>query len=169
MSLRDNALNWLLWCAVFAWGAWAGGTLYQMLVVVPMWSSSPPESVRMFVEGTAYNQTIVNFFGPPFQAARVVPLVIALPLAWHSPKHRTALLIAVLCVLAIIVFTLFYIYPINDVLFAQAGGNRSPSEITRMVRAWIWADRLRFAVGIVAVAALLKAFRLPLPGQRSAA
>jgi hypothetical protein len=31
-----------------------GGTLYQMVVIVPMWSAAPPESVRAFFEGTAY-------------------------------------------------------------------------------------------------------------------
>lgn len=169
MSLRDNALNWLLWYAVFAWGAWAGGTLYQMLVIVPMWSSSPPDSVVAFFNGTTYNETIFNFFGPPFMAARVVPIALALPLAWHLPKHRTALIVAVSCIVATVIFTLLYIYPINDVLFEQAGGGRSASEISEMARSWIWADRLRFAVGLMAFVALLKAFRLPLPGQRGAA
>jgi hypothetical protein len=41
-----------------------------MLVFLPMWSASPPESVRAFYLRTRYNETIWNFFGPPFTAAR---------------------------------------------------------------------------------------------------
>ena len=88
MSIRDKALNLLLWYAIFAWGIWLGGTVYQMVVVVPMWSASPPESVRAFFQGTSYNHTIFHFFGPPFMAARLIPTIIALALAWHLPKHR---------------------------------------------------------------------------------
>lgn len=164
--LREKALNWLLWYAIFAWGVWVGGTLYQMLVIVPMWSAAPPESVRLFFEGTEYNQTIFNFFGPAFMAARVVPIALALLLGWHLPKHRAALLVAVFCLVAAVAFTLFYVYPINKVLFMQAGGDKSASEIVNMVHSWIWADRFRFAVGIVAFIALLRAFRLQVPGQR---
>jgi hypothetical protein len=162
MDLRQQTLNALLWYSVFAWGTWFGGTLYQMLVVVPMWSASPPESVYSFFLGTDYNRTIFNFFGPFFMAARVVPIIIALALAWHLPRHRKALAIAVLCLLAAIVFTFAYIYPINAVLFAQAGADLSSAEIADLVRNWIWADRLRFGVGVVAFVALLQAFRLPL-------
>jgi hypothetical protein len=163
MSVRNRVLNLLLWYAVFAWGIWLGGTLYQMLVVVPMWSESPPESLRAFVLGTAYNRTIYHFFGPPFIAARVVPIVIALALAWHLPAHRVLLAVTAVCVAAIVIFTLAYIYPINAVLFEQAGGQRSAADIAAIVRTWIWADRMRFCVGVVAFVALLKAFRLPLP------
>ncbi len=163
MSTRNQALNVLLWYAIFAWGVWLGGTLYQMLVVVPMWSVSPPESLRVFLQGTDYNRTIYHFFGPPFIAARTLPTIIALALAWHLPRHRVALSVAVVCVAAIVIFTLVYIYPINAVLFDRAGGDHSATEITAMVRAWIWADRIRFGVGIVAFVAILRAFRLPLP------
>ena len=165
MSIRNQALNVLLWYAIFAWGIWLGGPLFQMLVVVPMWSASPPESLRTFLQGTEYNRTVYHFFGPPFIAARIVPLIIALAVAWHLPKHRVALGVAAVGVVAIVIFTLAYIYPINAVLFEQAGGDRSAAAITAMVRTWIWADRIRFGVGVVAFVAILRAFRLPLPRQ----
>ena len=161
--MREQALNLLLWYVIFAWATWLGGTLYQMLVIVPMWSSSPPESVRAFFLGTQYNQTIPHFFGPPFMAARVLPLLIALGLAWHLPQHRIALGVASLSLVAAVVFTVAYVYPINAVLFEQAGGDHSTAEIVSMVRRWIWADRIRFVVGIGAFIAILWAFRLPLP------
>ena len=166
MSVRNQALNVLLWYAIFAWGIWLGGTLYQMVVIVPMWSVAPPESLRAFLQSTDYNRTIYHFFGPPFIAARIIPMLIAFALAWHLPKHRLVLGVAAACVAAIVVFTLAYIYPINAVLFDQAGGGRSAIEVTAMVRTWIWADRIRFGVGIVAFVAILRAFRLPLPQQK---
>lgn len=165
MNLRHRILNGLLWYSVLAWGTWFGGTLYQMLVIVPMWSASPPESVYSFFLGTDYNRTIFHFFGPPFMVARVVPIFIALALAWNLPRHRAALGIAVLCLIATIFFTFAYIYPINAVLFTQAGADLSGADIAELVRNWIWADRLRFAVGVVALVALLQAFRLP-PGSK---
>jgi nicotinamide riboside transporter PnuC len=73
------------------------------------------------------------------------------------------LAVAVACLTAIVIFTLAYIYPINAVLFEQAGGDRSATEIAEMVRTWIWADRIRFCVGVVAFIAILRTFRLPLP------
>jgi hypothetical protein len=161
--MREQALNLLLWYVIFAWASWLGGTLYQMLVIVPMWSASPPESVRAFFRGTPFNRNIRHFFGPPFMAARLLPLLLALALAWNLPQQRLALGIASLCLVAAVIFTLAYVYPINAVLMMQAGGNQSDSEIAAMVRRWVWADRVRFVVGIGAFIAMLWAFRLPLP------
>jgi hypothetical protein len=62
------------WLAVLGHSVRVGGTPYQMLVIVPMWSASPPESVRAFFSGTRYNETIRNFFGPQYMAARLAPL-----------------------------------------------------------------------------------------------
>ena len=77
MAVRNQVLSLLLWYAIFAWGAWLGGTLNQMVVVVPMWSDSPPDSVRAFFQGASYNKTIFHFFRPPFMAARAIPIIIA--------------------------------------------------------------------------------------------
>ena len=162
MNLRERGLWLLLWYSILAWGTWVGGTLYQMLVVVPMWSAAPPESVREFVLDTSYMEHIHKFFGPPFMVARVLPVLIALALAWHLPRLRRLLGFASVCLVASVAFTLAFIYPINDVLFFQAGGEHTADEIRGMVRTWIWADRLRFGVGVIAFVALLQAFRTPL-------
>lgn len=135
-------------------GIWVGGTVYQMVAVVAIWSVAPSESFRAFFQGAEYNRTIFHFFGPPFMTARLIPTIIAFALG-----------VAVVCLAAKVIFALAYVYPINAVLFEQAGGAHSVIEITDMVRTWIGADRIRFGVGIVAFVAILRAFRLPLPRQ----
>lgn len=77
--------------------------------------------------------------------ARNLPLVLALLAGWHRPKHRNALLFAVACFAFGVIFTLNYIYPINAVLFEQAGGGQSAEAVRAMASQWIFADRLRFA------------------------
>jgi hypothetical protein len=40
---------------------------------------------------------------------------------------------------------------------------QSAEEIRAMADRWVFADRLRFVVGVVAFLALLRAFKLPVP------
>ena len=72
--MRNRILTFCLWLSVLALTTWVGGTVYQMMVIVPLWSASPPESVLAFFQGTAYNQTIFRFFGPPFILVMSVPI-----------------------------------------------------------------------------------------------
>ncbi len=161
MNTRNRITQILLWLAVIGFSIWVGGTLYQMLVIVPLWSASPPESVRAFFLGTRYNETIWNFFGGPWRFARLVPLLGTLVFGWHLPQHRKWLLVAAISMAFVIALTLVYVYPINNVLFLQAGGNHSPEEIKAMARQWIIADRLRFGVGLIGFLALLRALSIP--------
>ncbi len=160
---RNLIVSVLLWICVFAWSTWVGGTLYQMLVVVPVWSAAPPDSIRDFLRATNYNRLILRFFGRPFIAARVLPVLLALGAAWPLPRQRAALLIATACVAIIVVLTLGYVYPMNAVLFfGDAGAGRSPDEVRELAARWVRADRIRFLIGLVAFAAILWAFREPL-------
>ncbi len=161
---RNQLVAGLLWICVFAWSTWVGGTLYQMLVVVPVWSAAPPGSIHDFLRSTDYNRLILRFFGPPFIAGRVLSVVAALAAAWYLPRQRAALLVALACIALVTVMTLAYVYPINSVLFfGRAAGSHSPEEIRAMASHWVLADRIRFAIGIVAFVAILWAFRQPVP------
>ena len=162
MSYRDRVLVVALWLAVIGMGSWAGGTLYQMVEVVPVWSASPPESVRRFFRDTDFGRRKVRFFGPATMVARNLPLIVALLAAWPRPRHRAWLLPAVGCFAFGLILTLAYVYPINAVLFDQAGGSGSDGEVRSMAARWIFADRLRFGVGLAGLFAALQAFRLPM-------
>jgi hypothetical protein len=162
MSARDRISLLMLWMNIIGMDSCAGGTLYQMIEVVPTWSASPPESLRTLFRDTNFGRHKVRFFGPTTMVARNLPLLLALVAAWPRPRHRAWLLLAVACFASGLIFTIAYVYSINAILFNQAGGDGSASEIRLMAARWIFADMLRFVVGLVGLFAVLQAFRLPL-------
>ena len=87
MRARNRIAQVLQWLALLGLSVWVGGTLYQMLVVMSMWSASPPESVRAFIMGTRYNETIWNFFAPQYMAARRAPLFGPLLAGWRLTRR----------------------------------------------------------------------------------
>ena len=92
MTIRDRILRALLWVSVLMWTTWVGGTLFHMLVIVPTWNESPPESLRTLYLDTTYGSHIWNFFGPPWMlAASNLPVMAALIAGWHLRPRRWAL------------------------------------------------------------------------------
>lgn len=162
---RNTITLVLLWLSVLLMSIWVGGTLFSMSVIVPLWSASPPESVRAFFTGTDFNRTIGNFFGPPWMVARALPVLLLLISGWNLQTHRKYFVAMTACMIFGLTFTLAYIYPINAVLFAQAGGNHTAEEIRAMARHWILADRVRFAVLSIGFLALLRALSIPIPSS----
>src|SRR5579863_2552562 len=138
--LRHGIVEVLLWYNVLSLSIWFGGTIYQMLVIVPLWSSAPPESVRAFFAGTGYPRTINNFFGQRTQALRAIPLFLLPIVGWADADLRLWLAIPALCMTVALVMTLAYIYPINDTLIFKAGGDLAADEIRNLARRWIAAD-----------------------------
>jgi len=167
MITRKKLFNFFLWWAVLGFSVWLGGTIFSMTVVVPMWSEAPPQSVKEFFQETSFNKYIFNFFGPPWMAIRNLPVLIALVLGWYSKQHRQYLLITFISLIIGIIYTITYVYPINDILMIKAGANKSAEEIITMVDKWIFADRLRFAVMLVGYFFLLKAFRIAIPDKEN--
>jgi len=140
--------------------------MFYMLVVVPLWSASPPESVRAIFVDAGLNKTIWNFFGPPWMALRNVPLIAALIVGWPYRAHRRLLLISVVIAVLGVAFTLVYIYPINAVLMGQPGHTASPEEMRTLVRQWVIADRIRFTAMTIGCICMLRAFSLPIPNKK---
>ncbi len=151
----------LLWYNVLSLSVWFGGTIYQMLVIVPLWSAAPPDSVRNFFTTSGYPRTIGNFFGRPTQALRAIPLFLLAIAGWFDPAMRLWLAAPAVCMAIALAMTLVYVYPINDMLIFNAGGDLGADEIRGLVRRWIVADRVRLAIMTAGFISLLYAFRLP--------
>ena len=150
-----------LWLAVINLSIWIGGTLFHMIVVLPIWSRPLPGSVKEFFGGTRAYEYLLDFYGPKWMVIRILPIIISLVLGWKSKRHRYFLLITAATLAIGIILTLLFVYPINEAVMAKAGEGSSPEEITRMVNSWILLDRLRFAIVFVGYFFLLWAFRLP--------
>lgn len=162
MYSRELLVKVLLWYNVLSLAIWVGGTVYQMLVIVPMWSASPPESVTAFFKGTAYMTTIWNFFGPVTQLLRALPLLLLAIFAWRFAHLRPWILVCAGTMAVGLVMTRAFIYPMNDVLFTRAGEGLSADAVRSLVHTWIWWDRVRFAIMAGGYVCLLRAFALPL-------
>lgn len=158
--MKHLMYGFFLWFSVISLGLWVGGTLFHILVVQPLWTGNPPGSVQFFFTRTKFNETIWNFFGPPWMIARLLPLFLCIYLGWNQAEgQKLYLLIAGICWVFITVYTLAYIYPINEILFKQAGGNNSAEIIIALVKKWLFADRFRFVIGTVGYLCLLHVFR----------
>ena len=160
MRVRDRLVRILYWYNVVSMAIWVGGTVYQMLVIVPLWSASPPESLTAFFHGTQFMAMIPRFFGPRTMMARVAPIVLLLVLDWPSRTRRAWLIGAVASVAIGLAMTLLWIYPINDVLFWRAGEGVPADEVRALVTRWVLLDRTRFALMALGYLALLRAFSL---------
>lgn len=166
MFTNQNFFNFFIWWAVIGYSIWIGGTIFSISVVVPMWSESLPDSARTFFSETSFTKHIYNFFGPPWMVLRNLPLLLALFIGWKSFKHRFYLLVSSSILISAILFTVIYIYSINDELMLKAGINYSDDELTKMAIKWIWTDRIRFIVMASGYIFLLKAFKLPYPSSK---
>jgi len=105
MNIRDFVTAAVLWVSVLAWSIWVGGTIYQMLVVVPMWSARLPESLEAFLKNTNYVRDIFRFFGPRWMPARSLALLLPF-VGWNLRAHRPFFAVAACCFAAVILLRL---------------------------------------------------------------
>lgn len=163
MVLRQKLYTIFIWLAVINLSVWVGGTLFHMIVVLPIWNQPLPGSVKEFFGGTRAYEYLLDFYGQKWMVIRILPVIISLLLAWNSKRHRNFLFITVFTLVFGIILTIIYVYPINKAIMAKAGEGSSPEEINRMVKTWILFDRIRFAAIFVGYFFLLWAFRLQMP------
>ena len=162
MISRQKLFIFFLWLAVINLSIWIGGTLFHIIVVLPIWSQPLPGSVKEFFGGTRAYEYLLDFYGPKWMVIRILPVIISLFLGWYSKRHRYFLLITSSTLALGILMTIIYVYPINEAIMAKAGEGSSSDEIKTMVGNWILADRLRFAIIFIGYFFLLWAFRLPI-------
>lgn len=147
----------MLWIAVVAWGFWLGGLIYEMVVIIPLWSANLPQSV---LEWNSRPDFIVNptRFYLPTVITLILSSLLVMVLNWKSRNQRIWLILSTVCVITAFVFTLLYFFPKNDVLFRNQVSGLSGDEITAIANAWIRANYLRVVMMIVGFFSALKAF-----------
>jgi hypothetical protein len=164
---RNTISTACLWIAILAMTISLGGNLFQMMVVDPLWSAAPPGSVQTYFSNVQHFEALRRFHQNPFFFFGLFCFLASVVFYWNHRNLRRWLLIGFVIEAAIIIGTIFYVYPINDVLMTHHAADISPTAAVELTHHWLVADRFRFLMKIAVVLSLLRALQLSGAEQRA--
>lgn len=154
--MTEKIAQIIIFISTVAWSLWFGGLIYEMVVVLPLWSSSLPQSV---IEWNARPGYVTNptAFHAPLAVTTVLSSLIALALGWRS-KRRMWLVISAFCAVVVLGVTIVYFFPKNDVIFKNQIAGLSGDQISEIARSWITANWGRVVLMALGFFAALQAY-----------
>jgi len=142
----------LLWLFVINLGIVFGAGLYEARIVVPLWASSPPESLRSPDSGRKFWAFVTTI---PLTLLTLATLVIA----WNAKRPRRETWLAAAAVI-LVERILTFSYFIPTMLRLQRAG-MPREEIRAGMALWTRVNYLRSALTLIAWLAALRALSLP--------
>jgi hypothetical protein len=164
--IRNSIGNICLWIAILAIAISVGGNVFQMMVVDPFWSAAPPESIQAYFADIRHFEALGHFHQNPFFLFGLLCLLASVVLYWNNRAVRRWLLTALIVEALIIVGTIMYVYPINDVLLAHRASGISSATAVTLTHRWLFADRFRFALKVLVFLLLLRALQVSVAEQK---
>ena len=137
MLKRGLTTQFVLWFFVLSAGLLTGGSIFEGVVLTPLWSNALPESVRQWPYGTIQSKFFA--FATPLYA--LFSLALLLVSRGLSEKQRTWAWIAGLCGILVIIATFTFFFPILQQTEGAQGAGLSGEEIVRLVnqfKTWHW-------------------------------
>ena len=140
----------VLWLFVVNLGVVFGAGLYEARIVVPIWSSAPPQSLHSPDSGRAF-----------WAFVSTVPLTLltlaSLPMAWHARAQYDWWLIAAAITLAERIATFAYFIP---TILRMQHATAPVRELQTRIAVWQRLNYVRLLATLIAWLAALKALSL---------
>ena len=157
--MRHRVASGLLTASVIVWGIWCGGQVFNELMTVPIWSASPPESLKAYAELPAKGGA--PFF-PLFNPLFAILAISAALASWRSARQsRKWLVLQALIAVALFVSLVFYLVPLVGAMFRHSiAGDLPASDIVAGVERWKFGNRVRLVVELVGFLFSVIALRL---------
>lgn len=151
----------ILWLFILSAGIITGGSIFEGVVLTPLWSNGLPESVRQWPYGTIQGK----FFAIVTPLYALLSLAMLIASRWMAVQQRKWTRVAGLFGLIVVIATFTFFFPILQKTEGTQGAGLSGEEITRLVnqfKTWHWG---RWALLIGSWLAGLRA--LSLSGESS--
>jgi hypothetical protein len=161
MMKRLNVGQIFLWLFVLSAGILLGGSIFEGVVLTPLWAGSLPDSVTRW----PYGSIQARFFMVVTPLYGLFSLALAVASRWMPRRQRKWALVAGLSGVVVIIATSLFFIPILQKTQATRGAGLSGEEITRLVRqfeTWHWG---RWAVITLGWVAGLRALSLSASGE----
>lgn len=171
MARQISVAQVFQWLFVVALGIVIGGGLYETLVVMPLWSLAPPDSVLAFYRHNVANpQFVLNqggrfwvFFTPLLGLLAVATLVSGLK---TRPEHRRWRVAGTVLTLIVVVFTFVWFVPNILLLTGEGVTQLSAERVTSLTNWWVGLNWLRVFIYGAAWLAGLRALTIQ-PGRET--
>ena len=154
-----------LWLFVIALGIEIGAGLYETLVVLPLWTSAPPDSVTAYHQHNAANpQFTLNAGGRFWMFA--TPLVGLLALATllsglrTRPQHRQWRIAGTILALVVVLSTFAWFVPNIIRLQSKDVMVMSPDEVASLTKAWVNLNWVRVVLYVSGWLSALRALSI---------
>lgn len=143
--MRNKLASIFLIASIIVWGIWCGGQIFNELMVIPKWSSSPPETIKLYNEiPRKGGAPFFVLFNPLF----VVLAIASAVFAWkRARRSRKWLALSVIFALVVFAMLMLYLVPLVGETQAHAiAGDLPADEIIARIEAWKFGNRLRLFV-----------------------
>jgi hypothetical protein len=152
--MKTKLAKWSLILLCFAMACAIGGGLYEHIVVMPLWSASPPSSFAIIQPGTGVP---LQTFWIPVHAGITVFIISSLILTWKEIKVRRLLLIGVGSYIIMRVWSVLFF--IREMLEFQRVPLDSPpsAELSARVASWTYWTWFREPLDIISYLCFLLA------------
>lgn len=145
-----------LWLFVISAGVLVGASIFEHVVLTPLWAGSLPESVRQWPYGGIQGR----FFMVASPLYGLFSLVLAGVSRLMPRRQRTLALVAGVSGVLVIVATIFFFLPILAKTQSTRGAGLSDAELTLLVHRFETWNLARWAAMIVGWLAGLRALSL---------
>ncbi|MEO6390836.1 MAG: DUF1772 domain-containing protein [Pyrinomonadaceae bacterium] len=165
MSQKHLSADVVLLLFVIVLGVTIGGGLYETLVVMPLWSAAPPDSVIAFhLHNVANPQFVLDpggrfwMFTTPLLG--LLSLISLLSGFRTDPRHRRWRTVGAGLALIVVICTFVWFVPNIIRLMSGAVTSLSRDEIASLTNWWVRLNWVRAVVYVVAWLAALRALTI---------
>jgi hypothetical protein len=138
--------KWTLVLLCFSVAGAIGGGLFEHLVLVPIWSASPPASFAIIQPDTGVP---LQSFWIPVHGAITVFIALSLFLTWRQPRVRRLLLIGLCAYIVMRAWSFAYFIP-EMLAFQQIPPGAAPSaELSARVQGWTFWSVFREPLDVI--------------------
>ncbi|WES98399.1 transposase [Chryseobacterium arthrosphaerae] len=122
-----------------------GAQIFETLIFVPKWVSSPPENFKLLLDGKGVS---LKIFWIIFHSVHEIAFILALVFCWKIDPVRNWLLILFIAHIAVRAWTLIFFAP-NIIDFQKlAETSAIPENLTSRTLAWQMLNYIRVAIFI---------------------
>jgi hypothetical protein len=154
--MRRTSVQIVLWLFVLSAGLLSGASVFEHVVLTPLWAGSLPQSVRDWPHGGIQGR----FFMIASPLYGLFSLMLTIASRWMPPPQRKWALMAGLSGFVVVVATVAFFLPILEKTQVTRGAGLTGEEITRLVHQFETWNVGRWVVLIGGWTAALRALSL---------